>query len=335
LSQHSIHFHGPVTIHIHDGGPGDAIDAASVVDAEGARLFEKKQTFDPDYDGRPGYDADFLGVQVPAPTVRVERSREMLTGFDGKPLVLAYHHYSLAVNKHRRFAMWTAANVDYSPEMRGDETRADFGDDGWRRDARVPAGYQVDDRDFYRPARRIDRGHLVRRDDAAWGATPEERAFANADTYHWTNCTPQHERFNRGPRFRGAWGELENQIKAEAQRSGARLSIFAGPVLASEDPEALGVQYPLRYWKVLFAVEDAELRAYGFILDQSRVVARYGLGLDKELDFEAFVEHQTSLQDIEASTGVAFARRLHEADALAGASPVEIRHPTDLRRSFR
>lgn len=341
MSQQTFHISGPATIHIHDGQT--TATTAGMIGTERASggaeraevLFEKKQAFDPDYDNRPGYDESFLGVKVPLPSVHAERRGELLTTFGKKVLLLHYHHYSLVMNKARRFVVWAASNVDYSPDMRGEEGRDAFGGENWRLDPRVPARFQVQDDEFYKPAKKIDRGHVVRRDDAVWGATFEERARANADTYHWTNCTPQHERFNQSKRFHGAWGALEDQIKSEAQRTGTKLSVFAGPVLAADDPDALDIQYPLKFWKVIASVEDGALSAYGFVLDQGPVIDKHGLGLEEKLDFVEFSEQQCSLHSIEALTGVAFDHVLHEADVMGGEEAVEIKTAADTRRRRR
>jgi endonuclease G len=339
MSQQTFHFHGPTTINILDGQatiepvaarglapPADLSPAAAL-----GALLQKKQEFDPNYDARSGYDSGFLGVTIPLPDVGAERAREMLKGPNHKAMVLHYHHYSLAMNKARRLLMWAASNVDYSPEMRGSEKRKDFGGEEWRLDPRIPPSLQVDDGEFYRPARKIDRGHIVRREDTTFGPTATERAFANADTYHWTNCTPQHERFNRGSE-NGVWGKLEAQIKSEAVRNGAKLSVFAGPVLDADDPEALGIQFPLKFWKVIAAVEDGALRAYGFMLDQGPVVDEDGIGAERALNFNQFKEQQCSLKEIETQTGVAFARVLHAADVMAGQRAIEINSEIDVVR---
>lgn len=338
MSNVTVHFHGPVTIHVREGGAGapSPQSAAEAAVAASAEPFgrEKKQLFDEDYSNRTGYDPGFLGVNLPLPDVHSERRGEILKGTDRKILVLKYHHYSLVMNKSRLLQHWSAANVDYSPSQRDiDENRQAFGGETWRLDPRVPQRFQLEDRDFYQPAHTIDRGHIVRRDDGAWGATFEERARANADTYHWTNCTPQHERFNQSRQSPGRWGALEDQIKDEAIRAGSRLSIFAGPVLADDDPEVLGFQIPMKFWKVLCARVDGSLQVYGFVLDQRPVVDRFGFGIEAEaLDFSAFKEEQTSLQTIEGLTGVAFDRVLHDADVMAGDSPREIRRREDVRR---
>lgn len=332
-----FHIHAPVTIHIHgDGTTVGTPTEAALEAAPGTDLFlEKKAKTPADYEDRLGYDDAFLDVNIPAPKVTAERKREMLTGLDRKVLVLPYHHFSAAMNKARRLPMWTAVNVDYAKEMRDQRTRDSY-KASWRFDPRVPDRLQIGDADFYKPARTVDRGHVVRREDNVWGATEEEREAANADTFHWTNCTPQHERFNQSGSFKGQWGLLENQIKSEAERTGSRLTIFAGPVLADDDPEALGVQYPLKFWKIVMAMEDGALRAYAFVLDQSPVIDKFGLGLKiKELDFDAFKEQQCSVSFIEEITGVSFDRAIHDADVMTGEEPLEVKRVEDLRRRPR
>lgn len=43
-------------------------------------------------------------------------------------------------------------------------------------------------------------GHLTRRNDPTWG-TSDEAERANADTFHFANCTPQHLRFNETAKY--------------------------------------------------------------------------------------------------------------------------------------
>ena len=78
----------------------------------------------------------------------------------------------------------------------------------------------------------------MRRDDAAWGRTYEELKRGNGDTYHVTNCSPQVAGFNQSAGGEDNWGDLENLVLKEA--ASERLSLFAGPVLAEDDPRFLG-----------------------------------------------------------------------------------------------
>ncbi|MGL1418995.1 DNA/RNA non-specific endonuclease, partial [Vibrio parahaemolyticus] len=76
------------------------------------------------------------------------------------------------------------------------------------RDPRVAAG-SVLEQDFYSAwSTYFDRGHLTRRSDPSWG-TPEEAERANADTFHFTNCSPQHFRFNQSATY---WQGLERYV---------------------------------------------------------------------------------------------------------------------------
>jgi endonuclease G len=285
----NLNFSGPVTIHVYA-----AAAPALPVTAPAAEIaVEKTLRFDPNYDDREGYAAGFLGdgVEVPVPGVAAARENEMYKE-NGHIVVLPYHHYSLAMNKTRRLQMWSASNVDYDPNLRKQSGRAFFGTDRWIGDPRIPAKYQIADADFYQPATQIDRGHIVRREDAAWGETAQELEYSNSDTFHWTNCTPQHQAFNRaspGKEYegiKGLWGSFEDYIQKSLQHGDTKACILAGPILAQDDPsEDFGtgpVKYPVTFWKVVAVkVKDpggrASLRTYGFILSQKDVVDRFGI----------------------------------------------------------
>ena len=173
---------------------------------------------------------------------------------------------------------------------------------------------QLGDRDFYEPARQSDRGHIVRRQDSAWGETPLEIEFANSDTFHWTNCTPQHAAFNRAapPTHydveQGVWGGFEAYIQSELQDGDTRACILAGPVLGDDDPvEDFGrgpVAIPVRYWKVV-VVKSAKakgLNAHGFLLSQKNIVERFGI----EFAPGRFARFRAPLSEITKVAGVEF-----------------------------
>jgi endonuclease G len=285
---------------------------------------EKKLVFDPNYDNRPGYKADFLKVPAPLPRVVKARSGELLVE-NGKPRVLKYHHYSIVLNKLRRLQMWSAVNVDYTASKRR-KKREDFGTDTWVADPRIAGELQIEDQQLYDPAKKFDRGHIVRRDDTAWGDTEQEEVFANSDSFHWTNCTPQHEQFNRDMyQFHGLWGALEHQIQTQAKNVGERMSIFAGPILDNthdikHDFGGGEMLVPVRFWKVVIVTENAashpKVRTYGFVLDQTSAIQKYGLEKFSAGDFQTY---QVRLKDITAASGVTFAKALLNADAMAGA----------------
>lgn len=323
-AMNTITVHG--TAHFYMSGapatPAAAVSAAPA--AGGAVALEKKLRFDPDYAGRKGYDERFLsGFRVPAPQAPED---EIYEGPRNRKY-LRYHHYTVVMHKDRRLALWTAANVDYDPAKRR-KSREGFGDDEWKADPRIPIEQQIEDLEFYEPAKKFDRGHLVRRDDSAWGETAKEEEFANADTFHWTNCTPQHEEFNRDMfQYNGLWGGLENHIAKQARNVGNRLIVFAGPVLAHDDPahdfgSGIEVTMPIAFWKIVVVAEDEgsgrRLRAYGFILDQGEAIETHGL--ERRFRPGRFVAHQVPLSEITQRSRVTFADALHEADPLTGST---------------
>jgi endonuclease G, mitochondrial len=314
----------PVAIQTGDEA-GDRAGAAPLP----VTVTEKKIRFDANYDTRPGFDPAFLkGFTVPhpgAPLTEVLKS-------GNKARVLDYHHYSLVMHKQRRLAMWTASNVDYDPGKRR-KTREGFGEDTWKADPRIPADCQIEDLEFYEPAAKFDRGHLVRRDDVAWGKTAKEEEFGNSDSFHWTNCTPQHEGFNRDVfGYKGLWGQLENHLAKQAGFVANQLIVFAGPILADDDPSRdfgsdIEVTIPVKFWKVIVVVEDTggqkTLRAYGFVLDQTAAIEEYGW--EGRFRVGKFSEQQRSLADITGLSRVTFDATLHEADPMAALAPDESR----------
>jgi endonuclease G len=233
-----------------------------------------------------------------------------------KPLLLNYYHYSLMMNEEFRLQMVSAVNVDYDPSLKTHRDRKEFGDEGnsWRADPRIPLEIQITDSEFYKPATQIDRGHMVRRDDSCYGNTELEIEFANADTFHWTNCTPQHEGFNQSKQW-GLWGLLENAVKDGLSGDDTKASIFAGPVLVKDEGRVYNdIYYPVKFWKVVAAMDEETggLLAYGFILDQAKIIDKRGL--EAKFDFTQFKTQQVSLEKIEQESGVVFPDVLKAAD---------------------
>src|SRR5262249_18497756 len=148
-------------------------------------------------------------------------------------------------NRSRQLAYYTAVNIDGS-QSADVERHADK----WFFDSRIAESEQIGEELYRRNA--LDRGHLVRRLDPGWG---DQSKRANDDTFHFTNCSPQHERFNQG---QDLWQGLENYILTNADSQDRRITVFTGPVMSDDDPVYKGVRLPLAFWKVI-----AYLRASG------------------------------------------------------------------------
>ncbi len=271
-------------------------------------------SLDPDYAGRKGYDSRFLGVdaRLPKLTDAVRAKAFTLPGVRGDAAYeLKYHHFSIIMNREARLAFVAAVNVDATAEFR--QTRE--GTDRWFIDPRMDAAFQAG-KEFYAD-NPLDRGHLVRRADAAWGGSPEEAAQANEDTFHFTNCSPQHEIFNQAAKARNEdlllWGNIEQHIAGQIGASGGRLSVFNGPVFRSTDRSHRGLRIPKEFWKIVVYRNSARhLKALAFILSQEGLIADLPL---EDFAVGPYRPFQVRVQRIEARTKLDFAY-LRDADPL-------------------
>lgn len=318
---HSVSVTIPVTVTVDIGDPAQAATlsvAATPATADVERMVEPRH--DVNYDNRIGYDPEFLGVTVPIPTATNSCD---LSKLDDGSNQLDYAHFSLVMNKHRRLAQITAANVDANParvrpEQGRDYTRAGLNGftstndrERWFADPRIPAQHQLPDRFFTKDRTAFDKGHIVRRNDVVWGDSYAEVQNANGDTFHVTNCSPQVKGFNRSSSG-GLWGKLENVVLKEAKTE--RLCVFAGPVLKDDDPIFTGVddlgpmqvRIPRSYWKVIVAQSGEALQSFGFLLEQDLVDVDFEFQLTREWQrrLTPLSELQTTIGTLELNTAI-------------------------------
>ena len=248
----------------------------------------------------------FLGSRAAMPKLsNAVRSRAFkLPGVeDPDDFELKYHHFSVVMNAKARLAFVAAVNYDARAPFR--HTRE--GSDRWFPDPRVDAASQAGN-EFYSD-NPLDRGHLVRRTDAAWGASEEEAKRANDDTFHFTNCSPQHEVFNQARRAKKAdlllWGNIEEHVAAQAATVAGRLSIFNGPVFRSTDRLHRGLAVPREFWKIVVHVQssDNHLSALAFMLSQEGLIANLPL---EDFDVGPYRAYQVKVREIEARTKLDF-----------------------------
>ncbi|MAC78562.1 MAG: hypothetical protein CML66_10935 [Rhodobacteraceae bacterium] len=307
-------------------GTDTSVAPAVVAERTGERPPPGKPFYDNDYATRRGYDPDFLGLPIPLPVPR--NPSELVTGQDLDGIWLHYHHFSVAMNRDRRLAQMTAAMIDASAAAKtpghrpaGDYTRdglAGRSSDAWFFDDRIPRSQQLAERFFEKDRGSFDKGHVVRRDDVAWGATYEEMRNANGDSFHVTNCSPQTSALNQSSQGKDNWGDLENLILDEAETE--KLAVFGGPVFAADDPVFKGVdhagtaqvQIPRRYWKLVVARKADALEAFGFVLEQDLS--------DVALEFQVtpnWVPFMEPVAEIERLSGFDFADAIRTADRFA------------------
>jgi endonuclease G, mitochondrial len=239
---------------------------------------------------------------------------------------LKYLNYSVVMNMHRRFALFSAANVNS-----GNRFLLSGRDDNWQLDQRISIKHQVP-KEFYKrlhpdkdnPMRRFDKGHLTRRDDLNWGHKPVDAVRSSNGTFTMPNCTPQHAVFNERVFKRGVimWQGLEQYVLTQlAPANQSKVQVITGPIFSDDDPEYHGIQCPMRFWKVIAGVnENGALFAVGFMLDQAPVIDEFGLD-EAAAVTEADVETvQVEIADIEFATGLEFTcgniKQLRDFDSL-------------------
>jgi endonuclease G, mitochondrial len=237
---------------------------------------------------RPGYKPTFLGagtLSVPLPTFPAGLQSKVAKLKGKNTSELKYFNYSVVMNAERRLAFFSAVNID--GRLRQDVGKREG--DSWLRDPRLADEVQVGNEFFGnqktfeadRTKNPFDRGHLVRRLDATWGATVAKAKEHGDDTFHFTNAAPQFFRFNQG---RKLWLGLEEFVLDQLEEDERKACVFNGPIFdgpeaASDnlpdpsdppkaDPTFGGVAIPKFFWKLMVVKDGNSLMATAFVLSQ-------------------------------------------------------------------
>jgi endonuclease G, mitochondrial len=307
----------PLHVSVSIGPPMELAPVAPAVSSAESEL--EAVVVDQDYSTRPGYDPDFLeDLKVPLPQISAKMKADTAqvppdARPHGDPFELAYYHYSVYMNKRRRTAWFSAANVD------GDQ-RPGIGKrqgDRWYRDTRILKSEQLGQEAFEHG---IDRGHLTRREDTAWGEDVDAATAANNDTFHFTNCSLQASAFNRG---KDRWQGLEQfLLEKHAKKEKRRMTVITGPLFAANDPVYKNdrmdytVRCPLQFWKVCVLIrQDGTPSATAFVLGQEEI--KDLPGFEEAFDVAAT---QIKITDLEKQTGLDFGK-LSKHDHFADGGP--------------
>ena len=269
------------------------------------------------FDGRIGYDADFLGGGLVAPWPGVPAALEPGLAHPSdedpaRPFELRYTHFGVKYHLARRQPLITAVNIDGEHPVRIKREG-----DKWFRDERIPLEAQLTREDYGDPE--IDRGHMVRREDPNWDpdasgpsdVTPRAR-LANDDTFHYTNSALQHSRMNQGKQL---WQGLENYILDSARTEGFKACVFTGPILRNDDPMlAAGLPVPQEFWKLVAmpaATDGAgpRLHATAYLLSQGELIRDLLQKRSRVEGLEGFVlgayrTFQIAIADLAEATGM-------------------------------
>ena len=293
-----------------------AVESSSLESIE-ALSFEEKTTgkkeaafdvpFDATYVDRKGFNVDFLGtganrINFPKLSPALEHAAaKLIKPQSANDHILHYHNFSVVMHAKRRLAIYSAANVSFGGRFEMSRPA-----DVWREDPRIAQDVQITN--FYYKGNQFDRGHLTRREDLEFGPTALNALQSAADTCHWTNCTPQHKQFNQNKQL---WQGIERHILEDAivnDRFNAQ--VITGPILEEDDPvyeKFPKIQYPARFWKVVAALTaQNKLFATAYILDQTDVIAQFGLKEAAAIPFTAFKTFQVKIAEVERLTGLIF-----------------------------
>lgn len=357
LTDGAISFEFPLRITISFGRPSLAAEAAVEAVVAGSVEESLREPFhDTDYASRLGYDPGFLNlpdrepglpllaVHMPA-TVDPEIMAETRDG----GTVLRYHNFSIVMHRHRRLALFCASNLTSEPELKEPEPGQNYSRKGlgglgkndqerWFIDPRIDSAAQLPDVFFTKDRSSFDKGHIVRREDVAWGTSYDLVRRANGDTFHVTNCSPQVSGFNQSQAGGDNWGDLENYVLSEAANE--RLCVLAGPVLDPSDEVFVGVgeggtvlraKVPQRFWKVIVARVETGLAAYGFVLEQDLATVDWELTVPP-----GFLPVMYPLSDIAIMTGLVFDPSLLDADqyGTVRGGELALRSGTRIRRAY-
>ena len=284
-----------------------AENQSEVAFRDAARLFRMRQAeaqqdvgeLSSNYPNRNGYDENFLGKPLPLPTLSPALKDKVAYRLDqpDNP-VLDYTNFSIVMNKDRRQAFFTAVNID------GSQTKSIPRNGEWTIDGRIPRDAQLGNEAYQ--SNSIDRGHLVRRNDPAWGSRASQ---AINDTFAYTNASMQHEALNQKE-----WLALEDHVLGSAKALGQKMTVLTGPIFRDDDPKFDNkgavkppTQIPMQFYKVVVWNDKKDgLKAAAFVLSQEDLVHRDRSLFKGDFNPGRFDVYQVPLQELEDMTQMKF-----------------------------
>lgn len=193
----------------------------------------------------------------------------------GKDKIITHTGYSLLYNENHEQASWVAY------ELTKKETTKRFKrSNKFITDPLVTTG-SANNADYEGSG--YDRGHMAPAADMGWSST------ALAESFYYSNMSPQNASFNRG-----IWKSLEELVRAWAIEDGA-VSVITGPVLTN-GLATIGndkVSVPKYYYKVILDYTEPVIKGIGFLLPNA--------GTKQPLQSFA-----VSIDSVESVTGIDF-----------------------------
>ena len=239
------------------------------------------------YENRNGYDPSFLEKEVPRPSIPDTLIDDIVKLKNSNNEELKYTNFSVIMSKSRGLAFYTAVNIDGS-KLESLERNNDV----WYYDPRIEKEFQYGPELYFNND--LDRGHLVRRLDPVWGANFKE---ANEDTFHFSNCSPQHKNLNQR-----TWLGLEDHILRNADVHDLKVNVFTGPVFNENDLIYRGKYLvPSEFWKVVTIIKnDGSMSSTAYLQTQKQLI------VDLKFVFGEYKTYQVQITKIESLTRLDF-----------------------------
>jgi endonuclease G, mitochondrial len=241
------------------------------------------------YKNRNGYNANFLEKNVPLPNISNNLIHDVVKLKNSNNEELKYTNFSAVMSKSRGLAFYTAVNIDGSKLQ-----QLERNNDVWYYDPRIEREFQYGPELYSNND--LDRGHLVRRLDPVWGSNFKD---ANEDTFHFSNCSPQHKNLNQK-----TWLDLEDYILRNADVHDLKVNVFTGPVFNQNDLIYRGKYLiPSEFWKVVTIVkndDDHSISSTAYLQTQKQLIE------DLKFVFGEYKTYQVQVTKIESLTGLDF-----------------------------
>lgn len=175
-------------------------------------------------------------------------------GYDQDDNITEHEFYTLSYSEKHEQAEWVA----YSLTRKNLKLSQFKSKDNFRIDPDIRSGSASPD-DYTKSG--YDRGHLAPAADFTW----TEKGLD--DSFYMSNITPQIPGFNRG-----IWSRLEGKVRDWANQN-HKIYVVTGPIFQNKI-KRLGknkVEVPSAFYKVILDIEEPEIKAIGFILENKKL----------------------------------------------------------------
>lgn len=210
-----------------------------------------------------------------------------------KLLVLKW--YVVCYDAQKRIPQWVAYKLDSRNIVQ--RTRKD----AFRTDPRLTENENASCADYKDVSKDYDRGH------SAPNADFNRSAEAQADTYYFSNMSPQTKPLNEH-----RWADLEGRVRAWAKKYGT-VYVVTGPIFVGNEVHTVPsgrVAIPTEFFKIVLRKDDSgTLVAQTFVLPNgtgAHLALPGGPGTTTQKVDAYLLQHATSIDFVEAMTGLNF-----------------------------